>query len=60
MKLLELLITPFTSNLFFSKNWKLEEPSEKKNAQEKAVHFYFWSPFPRSISDKKIYGWCKI
>jgi len=38
----------------------LEEPPQNKNAQEKAVHFYFWPPFPRSISDKKIYGWCKI
>ena len=53
MKLLELLITLITSNLFFSKNWKLEEPSEKKNAQEKAVHFYFSGGFTLSNSEKK-------
>ena len=60
MNLLEKIITLITSNLFFSKNWKLEESSKKKNAQEKAVHFYFSGGFTLSNFLKKINGWCKI
>ena len=54
MKLLELLITLITSNLFFSKNWKLEEPPQKKNAQLFLVHFYFSGGFTLSNSGKKV------
>jgi len=32
----------------------LEEPSQKKNAQEKAVHFYFSGGFTLSNSGKKV------
>ena len=56
MKLLEIIITLITSNLFFRKNLKLEEPPQNQNAQEKAVHFYFSNPIPLSNSEKKSMG----
>ena len=60
MKLLEIIITPFTSNLFFFKKLEVGRAFGKKNAQEKAVHFYFSGGFTLSIFFEKIYGWCKI
>ena len=53
MNLLKIITRLITSNLFFFIFLKLEESSENKNAQEKAVHFYFSGGFTLSNSEKK-------
>jgi hypothetical protein len=45
MKLLEIITTLITSNLFFGnleKKIERVKPSQNKNAQLFLVHFYFW------------------
>ena len=53
VKLLEIITTLITSNLFFVIFWREIRPPKNKNAQEKAVHFFFWPHVPHSNSEKK-------
>jgi len=54
VKLLEIITTLITSNVFFMKFREGEKPPQNKKAQEKAVHFFFLACFLPPFLKKSI------